>query len=249
MILGISGKIGSGKDTVGSIILELLDINYPAKSCITKGNWQIHKFADALKDIICILTGCTREQLEDESFKNTPLCEEWWYYRDNWYKTNIIPYAIFDKDIKFFTLHKPTYRDLLQRLGTEVCRNLHPNFWINILMKDYKVIQYYHGESVEGKGIYDVTEADELKAEIYPKYPNWIITDCRFPNEANAIKEKGGINIRINRDNGTRIIDINPHPSETSLDNYTFDYVIDNNGTIEELIQEVKEILIKEYII
>jgi len=35
----------------------------------------------------------------------------------------------------------------------------------------------------------------------------------------------------------------------TALDNATFDYIIDNNGTIEELIIKVKEILIKEKII
>ena len=36
------------------------------------------------------------------------------------------------------------------------------------------------------------------------------------------------------------------HVSETALDNAEFDYVIDNNGTIKELIEKVKEILIKE---
>jgi len=39
------------------------------------------------------------------------------------------------------------------------------------------------------------------------------------------------------------------HPSETALDTATFDYIIDNNGTIEELIIKVKKILIKERII
>ena len=39
------------------------------------------------------------------------------------------------------------------------------------------------------------------------------------------------------------------HPSETALDDYQFDYVIDNNGTIEELIEKVKVILIKEKLI
>ena len=34
------------------------------------------------------------------------------------------------------------------------------------------------------------------------------------------------------------------HPSETSLDDAKFDYTIDNNGIIEELIYKVKDILI-----
>ena len=39
------------------------------------------------------------------------------------------------------------------------------------------------------------------------------------------------------------------HISETALDDAKFDYVIENNGTIEELIEQVKKILIKEKII
>ena len=42
---------------------------------------------------------------------------------------------------------------------------------------------------------------------------------------------------------------VEPHPSETALDNHSFDYTIDNNGTIEELIEKVREILIKEKVI
>jgi len=32
------------------------------------------------------------------------------------------------------------------------------------------------------------------------------------------------------------------HPSETALDDYEFDYVIDNNGSIEELVEKVKQL-------
>ena len=32
-------------------------------------NSEIKKFADKLKDIVCLLIGCTREQLEDQEFK------------------------------------------------------------------------------------------------------------------------------------------------------------------------------------
>lgn len=37
--------------------------------------------------------------------------------------------------------------------------------------------------------------------------------------------------------------------SETELDNAKFDYVIDNNNTVEDLIEKIKQILIKEKII
>ena len=76
-------------------------------------------------------------------------------------------------------------------------------------------------------------------------YPSWCITDMRFPNEMDAVKERGGITIRVVRpgtESGT-------HPSETALDEATFDYEIINDGEIVDLIEKVKTILIKEKII
>ena len=73
-------------------------------------------------------------------------------------------------------------------------------------------------------------------------FENSIITDVRFLNEANAIKERGGILIKIERDNGTE----STHISETALDSYdidTFDYTINNNGTLEDLAKKVNAIL------
>ena len=69
MVIGVSGKIGSGKDTIGKIIQNL-----------TNDHWEIKKYADKLKVITCLLLGCTREQLEDRGFKEKELGEEWWYY-------------------------------------------------------------------------------------------------------------------------------------------------------------------------
>lgn len=92
MIIGINGKIGSGKDTVGKIIqfitynkhreLKGFDTMSFSDFCIdynlhNRSNWKIKKFADKLKDIVCLLIGCTREQLEDHEFKEKELGEEW----------------------------------------------------------------------------------------------------------------------------------------------------------------------------
>ena len=73
----------------------------------------------------------------------------------------------------------------------------------------------------------------------------WIITDSRFPNELAAVKKHNGIAIKVIRDSGNTIG--TTHTSETALDNYTeWDYVIDNNGTLEELKTQVLSILEKE---
>lgn len=104
-----------------------------------------------------------------------------------------------------------TVRDFLQKLGTDALRNgLHQNVWVNALMADY-------------------TEDS-----------NWVITDTRFVNEALAIKEKGGIIIRIDRP-GVKAI--NNHPSETALDNWNFDYKIANVSDLISLKQTVQQIL------
>ena len=244
-IIGISGKIGTGKDTVGNIIQSITQgdkENKIAEIVInnwigSKPTWQIVKFADALKDIVCILTGCTRKQLEDIDFKNSKLPDEW-----------NKPEGVGIYDIMMNLLYQEvfTYRMLLQYLGTDLLRNqLHKDVWVNALFNNYKVID-----------MISIPNDDMFNGDSYTEliYPNWIITDVRFPNEAKAIKDRNGIIIRINRnlleDSGLENIDLKmQHPSETALDNYNFDYIIDNNGTIEELIKKVKEILIKENIL
>lgn len=64
-----------------------------------------------------------------------------------------------------------------------------------------------------------------------------IISDVRFESEAKGIRDIDGIIIRINRDSAGA----GNHISETALDNYYFDYIIDNNGTEEDLLLKVKE--------
>jgi hypothetical protein len=251
MIIGISGKINSGKDTIGKIIqyltcettdgLSFEEINkkYNQLNFNSVTNWQIVKFADALKDIVCILTGCTREQLEDINFKNSKLSNEW----------NIINTIPNIKELGFKnakSIKSYTYRELLQILGTNLLRNqLHENIWINALFSKYKC----SSKDKECSSINSIN-CNYYNCEI-SGLPNWIITDVRFLNELNAIKERNGITIRVNRlsNYNNEKLYISEHLSETSLDNANFDYIINNNSTIENLIIKVKEILIKEKII
>lgn len=115
-----------------------------------------------------------------------------------------------------------TVRDFLQKLGTDALRDgLHPNVWVNALMADY--------ECVPADRAPDGWDCD-----------NWIITDTRFPNEAEAIKSKGGIIIRVDRPG---VKPINPHPSEIALDNWNFDYKVVNISDIYSLKQTVEQVL------
>jgi hypothetical protein len=224
-LLAISGKAYSGKDTIGDIIQFLTSTNGVTKyevwkslQCVGNGcsNWKIVKFADSLKDIVCILTGCTREQLEDSDFKNSNLPKEWDYIRF------LDGELIIPEKRPNLQPSSYTFRSLLQILGTNLLRNqLHENVWVNALFSKYK--------------------KDFREYKCSETYPSWIITDVRFPNEARAVKDRGGIVIRVNRNN-TEITKMT-HISETALDGYDFDWIIDNNGTIEDLIVKTKEML------
>jgi len=258
MLIGISGKIGSGKDTVAKIMQflifrdklkkqgkELVGSNDVHWSVFSKwsdaqreqwSGYSIEKYDGALKDMVCRMLACTREQLEDPVFKNTELPEDWWYYETSKNPRIILPRGYFPEESDNLLcenryLVKPTPRLILQNMGTEGMREqVHPNFWVNALFSGYKRMS--HSGSTRDM-----------------KFPNWIITDVRFPNELKAIEERGGIPIRISR---TGIHTPKPedlHPSETSLDNASFKYYINNDGTLEDLIKKVHEILILENII
>lgn len=66
-----------------------------------------------------------------------------------------------------------------------------------------------------------------------------IIDDWRYPYEKDVFG-KDVITIRVERkhENGLSL-EQKLHESETSLDNYEFDYVIDNNGTLDELCEKI----------
>ncbi len=208
-LIGISGKIGAGKDTVGVIIRQLAITNNGA-------DWDIRKFAGKLKIVASLLTGISIEKFEDQEFKKTILGPEWGKETKSNPLNAIEPF----KDITFVEMM--SVRDLLQKLGTEAMRNgLHQNTWVNALFADFKEDMH------------------------------WIITDMRFPNEYKAIKDKGGITIRVNRPgHGTSMTDLaSAHPSETALDGFEFDYTINNDGDLDKLISLVREILVKEAVI
>ncbi|MBO0357692.1 hypothetical protein J0X19_07025 [Hymenobacter sp. BT186] len=72
-----------------------------------------------------------------------------------------------------------------------------------------------------------------------------VIADVRFPNEADLIRSRGGLMLRVEGDplqqrgDGTRD---DTHPSETALDDYPhFAATIQNSGSIEELERQVRE--------
>lgn len=68
---------------------------------------------------------------------------------------------------------------------------------------------------------------------------NVVVTDVRFLNEASALKayDSSSQMWRVQRDG---VAAVNGHVSESQLDNYNFDRVVYNNGTVDELWQTVR---------
>lgn len=251
MIIGISGYAGSGKDTAGRII-QCFTAKYTTEEVVlsvTKGgdynllpfsdetNWQIKKWADPLRKVTAIMLGMDVNFLYTDEFKSMYLPSCWNYIRQT--------FECDEHNRDGFTEASMTGREFLQKLGTDAVRNgLHENAWVNALMADYTWVDSKYYQHKDGTPI----KTTDL--------PNWILTDTRFPNELAAVKERGGISIRINRPwQMPQWLDevpkptIEKHPSETSLDTAEFDYVIDNNGTIEELVHKLKAILIERQLI
>lgn len=192
-LIGLSGKKRHGKNTVADIIQDLTSREIPDQAIFKNGEWENMKgvsewiqksFANKLKEMCALLLGCKIEQLEDEEFKNSVL----WVHPNT--GQNITP------------------RYIMQQLGTEFGRTIHPDLWIDRLLSNY---------ILSGNVI-----ADEIKGVIDTrKYPKWIITDVRFPNEANAIKERGGVVFRVFRPGQLEVFykdsDFNPE-DEDELD-------------------------------
>ncbi|CAB4125846.1 hypothetical protein UFOVP181_392 [uncultured Caudovirales phage] len=177
-------------------------------------------FANSLKDAVSSVFGWDRTLLEGR----TKQAREWREQMDPWW-TNRLDRVI-------------TPRWVLQYWGTEVCRKgFHDDMWIASLENKLR------------------NSTDDI-----------VISDCRFPNEIKSIREAGGIVIRVKRGEDpdwykdacdmnagdkclnysrakTRMEALNIHASETAWCGTKFDAVLTNDGTIDDLMNKVKDLV------
>ena len=66
-----------------------------------------------------------------------------------------------------------------------------------------------------------------------------VYTDCRFPNEADAVRKAGGVVVRIERPGAGFDTAHGQHVSETALDDYAFDHRIVNDGPVEAMYRSL----------
>lgn len=182
-------------------------------------------FANTLKDAVAYVFGWDRTMLEGR----TKSSREWREQRDEWWSQRL------GREI--------TPRLMLQLWGTEVCRQgFHDDIWIASLENKMR------------------KTTDDI-----------VISDVRFPNEIKAIHNAGGIVVRVARGedpewydaavsvnqgpNGNptfslskRKLDrLNIHASETSWVGGAFDFTISNNGTIDDLFDQIKNLVLDHH--
>ena len=178
-------------------------------------------FGAALKDAVAVIFNWERELVEG----STKASREWREQVDPWWAKRLnIPHL--------------TPRWVLQQWGTDVARRaFHDEIWV---------------ASVENKLL---NNKDDI-----------VITDCRFLNELTAVKNAGGITMRTHRGKDPNWLDIaaivntttdeavrihcleqlakfEVHASEYSSVGLDYDYYLDNNGTIDNLHNQIEQIL------
>jgi hypothetical protein len=185
-------------------------------------------FADNLKEMAMSVFSLTREQCygEKEKFEmfDTPiqLTEAHvdsilaWVVHRNLFAVSR------EQVVKICGLIGTTFltpRHILQFLGTEILREcIREDYHTEVLIK-----------LIRSQGLEKV-----------------VISDCRFPNEKEKVKEWGGKTIIVTGRNTTQNADASQkaHASETSLGDVSgYDYHIENTGTLEELYSKVDSIV------
>jgi hypothetical protein len=178
-------------------------------------------FASTLKDAVAAVFGWDRTMLEGR----TKEAREWREQVDPWWAERL-------------SMPTLTPRWVLQYWGTEVCRRaFHDDIWI---------------ASLENK--------------LRNSKDHVVISDCRFPNEIASIKNAGGQIIWVqrgelpdwyqtavdaNRGSNVAINELKMrkiHASETAWVGTEFDLILDNNGTIDDLYNQAKDLVISDQI-
>lgn len=212
--LGNSRVAGAGKDQVANRLLQ-------------KHGFVLMSFADPLKRFLQDVYEFTDAQLWGESERRTE--PDMRYPRP--------PQRQFvGQDLPTQYLNP---RLALTSLGNDWGRNCYDATWVDYLKRTAKKLM---------AGGCTYSQQHGLQTCIYANDDPWVrpktkvvVTDCRYFNEALALREIGGLLVRVKRlakkpFNQAQMS--SNHASEVELPQWNdsmFDYVIDNNGTLSDL--------------
>jgi len=130
-----------------------------------------------------------------------------------------------------------TPRYALQKLGTEWGRDCYEHIWVEYALRLSRKLLTIHGYRYSPtQGLVSTGPSTPLKGVVIP--------DCRFKNEFTLMRAAGAKLVRVKR----KGLDKPPwdHPSETEQtevpDDY-FDYVFQNDGTLEDVPAKIQTML------
>lgn len=177
------------------------------------GNFiRIYSFADKLKEICISLFGLSYEQCYGTEEEKNSLTQLKWEDMPGVVTNKSLGTSLIEKGILHY--HKKGYmtaREVLQFVGTEIFRKINPNCWVDAVMGQIE------------------KETPEIA----------LITDVRFPNELDAIRNRYGCICKL-----TKSISDDGHTSENYLDELDCDHIIENDDLTME---DKNSILYKEY--
>lgn len=213
-VVGVTGNKRSGKDTIGKILQE-------------KG-YQPLSFAKKLKDAAHTYSSIMVHNISggDESRRE-----------------EVGPIMILLRDIirmaKFLELDRKLYYPFQCRFLEvfEPYVGMETDLGVSYTMSERTYLQLLGTEVC--RHFKDSLWVDFVRDEIENNPDNkYVITDVRFDNEAAMITATGGKVVCVVREgmNG------DGHISEKGVSSHLIDFIIENNGTIEDLNQEVKKI-------
>ena len=186
---------------------------------------KMYNFADALKELCITMFDISHEQAYG-SYKNS-LTKLKWENMPGVITPEVADKLYFKHDDGITSedflamgiiVHKPgfmTAREVLQFVGTDIFRRMYEPVWVKLLINKIK-------------------EDSPLVA---------VIADCRFDNEAQAVKDESGTIVRLTR-RPTR----DNHASEDGFKDFTdFDLVLDNEKLdIRSANQQLLEFLVQK---
>lgn len=223
ILIGLAGVKSAGKDTTADFIEQFASESEPALSVRRRG------FADKMKWSFSLqfFPGISMEDAIAwvDRFKNSD------------YLIHVPP---LDKDSK--TYSSIGFRAAIANFGTDSHRDVFgDDFWVDQLLPKNKPISKHHGD------LPNILHLDFRSQKWYKNFINYndkhcnvsdicLITDLRFQNERDRIKELGGYCWKIKRQDAEDVViaeankaGIEIHRSELGLHDDQFDVIIDNS--------------------
>ena len=220
-LIAVSGVKGSGKDSVSSMLQYCLSVPKMFRQYFfyknfrkwIKPKYKRIAFADPLKKMLSDLLNISLDKFYIREFKEG--C--------------VINISTLESSWLGEKLSDSKFNKLVKQLDPSLTE-------ANLSLR--QLLQYFGTEIMQkyfGKRVW-------INSTMQNRSEYTIISDLRFIEEYNAVKEKKGVVIYVNRPN----YEFGQHASEREmkelLENDKYDFIINNNGSIEDLFNQVKQL-------